>query len=133
MFLSLFLQVQQIFLAKCISHTSILYEEMFVFRSISSLGFEKLLRSATPRLRISCLVLIPAHAWTEQALCCDVLFIMEYVSIKHDCKNGISIGMDRSLYINLDDALGWCPDYFKLEENKIPSSLVHLCLAINFL
>ena len=28
-----------IFLVKCISHTSVMYEEMFVFRFFSSLGF----------------------------------------------------------------------------------------------
>ena len=59
--LSLFLQVQHIFVVKCISHTSILYEEMFVFRFFS----EKRLRSAIPRLKIR---LISADVLTDPAL-----------------------------------------------------------------
>ena len=39
-----------IFLVKCISRTSVMYEEMFVFRFFSSLSFsEELLRLADPR------------------------------------------------------------------------------------
>ena len=57
---SLLLQVQHIFLVKCISHTCVMYEEMFVFRFFPHWVFsEELLRSAAPRLRISRLALIP--------------------------------------------------------------------------
>ena len=86
-------------MVKCISGTSILHEEMFVFRLFS----EKRLRSTTPRLKISYLALISADVLTDPALV--LCFIIEYVSIKHDFKNCISISVDRSLHINLDDAL----------------------------
>ena len=87
-------------MVKCITRTSILYKKMFVFRFFS----EKLFRSTTPRLKISRLALFLADALTDPALVCDVFFIIEYVSIKHDCKNCISISINRSLHINLDDA-----------------------------
>ena len=64
LFLSLFLQVQHVFVVKCISCTSILYEEMFAFRFFS----EKRLRSATPRLKISHLALMSADVLTDPAL-----------------------------------------------------------------
>ena len=60
----LFLQAQHIFVVKCISGTSILYGEMFVFRLFS----EKRLRSTTPRLKISRLALISADVLTDTAL-----------------------------------------------------------------
>ena len=74
-----------------------------------------------------------------QLLCCDVFFIIEYVNIKHDCKNCVSISMDRSLHINLDDAplahrsLDAVLIASNMKGNKIPSGLVHLCLAVNSL
>ena len=55
------LEVQHIFLVKCINRTCVMYEEMFLLRFFPHWVFsEKLLRLATPRLRISCLALIPA-------------------------------------------------------------------------
>ena len=41
LFLSLFLQVQHIFVENCISRTSILYEEMFVFRFFLRNGLDQ--------------------------------------------------------------------------------------------
>ena len=50
-----------IFLVKYINCTSVMYEEMFVFRFSPHWVFsEELLRLADPRLRISCLALISA-------------------------------------------------------------------------
>ena len=57
---SLFLQVQHIFLVKCISRICVMYKEMFVFRFFPHWVFSKeLLRLPDPRLRISRLALIP--------------------------------------------------------------------------
>ena len=91
MFLSLFLQVQHIFVVKCISRTSILHKEMFVFRFFLRNGLDQQLLDT----------LISADVLTDPA---DVFFIIEYVSIKHDCKDCVSISMDLSLHIKLDDA-----------------------------
>ena len=76
----------RIFLVKCISRTRIMFEEMFVFRFFPHWVFsEELLRSATPRLRISCLALIPALVWTDPSSCVMMYFIIKYVSIQHNC------------------------------------------------
>ena len=65
-----FFYMYNIFLVKCISCTSVTYEEMFVSRFFSSLGFsEELLRVVDPRLMISCLALIPALVWTDPSSC----------------------------------------------------------------
>ena len=80
-----------------------MYEEMFVFRFFPHLVFPKeLLRSVTTTFRIRHLTLISALIC--QLLCCDLFFIIKHVSVKRNCKNCISICMDQSLLINLDDA-----------------------------
>ena len=61
-----------------------------------------------------------------------------HVNIKHDCKNCIGIGMDQSLYINLDDvplvhrSLDGVLITSNMKGIRSPT-LVHLCLAVNSL
>ena len=92
LFLSLFYRYNIIFLVKCISRTCVIIEEMFLFRFFPHwVCSEELLRLATPRLRISCLALTPALVWTDPSSCVMMYFIIKYVSIKHNCKNCISV------------------------------------------
>ena len=69
-FLVFFYRYNIIFLVKCISRTGVIIEEIILFRFFPHwVCSEKLLRLATPRLRTSCLALIPILV-----LCNDVFY-----------------------------------------------------------
>ena len=74
----IFFYCYNIFLVKCISCTSVTYEEMLVFRFFPHWVFsEEQIRLADPRLRKSCLALIPALVWTDPSSC-----VVMYFSLK---------------------------------------------------